>query len=115
MTMATRPRARERSHAARSWSRNRSAVRRGPTRPSNQPVAPIDQAEAVGFAVVAGRLDQALAAPSLAAPDPRQRGVKGNLHLILEVDIRIRKEGEQVRDIGGEVIPQIGLHQGGEG
>ena len=38
-----------------------------------------------------------------------------DLDLILKVEIRCGKEGEEVRHIGRELIPQIRLHEGGHG
>jgi hypothetical protein len=37
--------------------------------------------------------------------------VKGELHLILEIEVGVRQEGEQGRKIGGKLIPQISLDQ----
>jgi hypothetical protein len=95
------------------------AEQRGGALRANAPVepavAPSDQAEAVHLAVVTRRLDQALAAPPFAAPDPGKGGMEGNLHLILEVQIRVGKEGQQLRYIGGELIPQVRLHEVGQG
>jgi len=83
----------------------------GADAPVKPAVAPIDQAEAVGFLVVARGLDQALAAPPLATPDARECGMESNLDLVLEVAITLREEGAQVGHGGGELIPQSGLHE----
>ncbi len=84
--------------------------------PSVKPaVAPIDQAEAIGFAVVARGLDPALAAPPFGRPQARERGMPGDLHLILYVEIGAGEEGHQLRNIGGQLIPQISVHHVGQG
>ena len=58
-------------------------------------VAPVEQAEAHLLGVLAGGLHQALAPPPAAAPDPRQGGMQGDMHLILEVHIGLGQQGEQ--------------------
>lgn len=83
----------------------------GADAPVEPALAPIDQAKAVDLPVGAGGLDQALAASPFAAPDARERRVQGDLHLVLEVEISIRKESEQVGHSGGELIPQIRLNE----
>jgi hypothetical protein len=41
--------------------------------------------------------------------------VKGKLHLILEIEVGLRQQGEQGGKIGGKLIPQISLDQGRDG
>ncbi len=41
------------------------------------------------------------------APDAGERWVKGKLDLILEIQVGSRQLGEQVRQIGGKLCPQI--------
>ncbi len=37
--------------------------------------------------------------------------MKGELHLILQVEVCSRQQGEQVRQIGGKLLPQISFDQ----
>jgi len=74
-------------------------------------IAPVDQAKAVDLAVVSRCLDQALAAPTFAAPDTRESRVKGKLNLILQIEVGLRQQGDQTRQVGGKLIPQISLNQ----
>jgi hypothetical protein len=72
---------------------------------------PIHQAKAVDLAVVSRSLDEALSASPFATPDAREGRVKGKLDLILEVEVGSWQESQQVRKMGGKLIPQIGLDQ----
>ncbi len=70
-------------------------------------ISPVHQPKTVDLAVVARSFDETLAAPTLEAPDPRERGVKGKLHLILQVEIGSREERQQLGQISGKQTPQI--------
>src|SRR5262245_6712649 len=94
-TGAMRPRVRDRATAARTWAQKISAVRPGARGPSNQPPTLSDEAEAIDLVVGAGGLDQPLPATAFPAPDPRERGMKRILDLILEIEIGVRQEGQQ--------------------
>src|SRR6266851_5012143 len=72
-------------------------------------IAPVQQAKSIDFAVVSRGLDLALPASPLEAPDPRERRVKGELHLILQIQVGLRQEGEQRSKIGGKLSLQISL------
>lgn len=74
-------------------------------------IAPVEQAKAVDLAIIPGRFDQALASSILATPHPREGRVKGKLHFILQVEVSAWQKREQGRQVGGELIPQISLHQ----
>jgi hypothetical protein len=45
------------------------------------------------------------------APDACEGRVKGELHLILEIQVGSRQQGEQVRQIGGKLCPQISFDE----
>ena len=51
------------------------------------PVSPVHQPKAIGLAIIARSLDQTLATPTLEAPEAGERRMKGELHLILQVEI----------------------------
>src|SRR5216684_971548 len=74
-------------------------------------IAPIQQPKAVDLAVISRSLDQTLPAPSFPRPDTRECRVKGKLYLILEVEISMRHERKQFRQINGKLIPQVSFHQ----
>ncbi len=61
--------------------------------------------------VVARRFQEALPATPFLAPDARERGVKGKLHLILQGEISSRKPRQQFRQVGGKLTPQISFDQ----
>src|SRR5712691_7348422 len=72
-------------------------------------VAPIDQPKAVHFAVVAWGLDQTLPTPPLETPDACERRMKGELHLILQVEVGVWQSPEELWHIGRKLTPQISL------
>jgi hypothetical protein len=74
-------------------------------------ITPVQQAKAVDFAVIPRRLNQTLSASSFSRPDTREGRVKGHLHLILQVQIRMRHQWEQISQVGGKLIPQVSLNQ----
>jgi hypothetical protein len=37
--------------------------------------------------------------------------MKGKLHLILEIEISMRQTGQQIRQVGGKLIPQISFDE----
>jgi len=74
-------------------------------------ITPVDEAKAIHFAVVSRSLDQALLSSPFAAPDARERWMKGKLHLILEIEISMRQTGQQIRQVGGKLIPQISFDE----
>ena len=74
-------------------------------------IAPVEQAKPIDFPVVSRSLDQALPAPSFEAPDPRECRVKGELHLILQIQVGLWQEGKQSSKIGGKLIQEISLDQ----
>lgn len=45
------------------------------------------------------------------APDPRERRVKSELHLILQIQVGLRQEDKQGSKIGGKLSLQISLDQ----
>jgi len=107
MMIATRPRTLERATAARtceafdisSPSRGYSVIKPA--------ITPVHQPKAIDLAVIAGSLDQPLAASTFEAPEARQRRVKGELHLILQREICARQQCQPWRQIGGKLLPQI--------
>ena len=74
-------------------------------------IAPVHQAKAIDLAIVPRRFDQALPPSPFAAPDTRERRVKGHLHLILQIQVSVWQKREQIRQVGGKLIPQISLNQ----
>lgn len=74
-------------------------------------IAPVHQPKAVDFAVVSRGFDQALPTSSFQAPDTCERGVKGKLHLILQVEIGAREELKQMGQIGRKLVSQISFDQ----
>ena len=53
-------------------------------------VTPVNEPEAIDLVVGPRRFDQALATPTFATPHARQRGMKRELDLVLEIDISTR-------------------------
>ena len=82
------------------------------TDPLGGKVKPVDGAKPHQRPILAGRPDPALAASSLARPGPSQGGMQGELHLILDVEVRPRQEAQQVVDVRGDVVPEVRLDQG---
>ncbi len=78
-------------------------------------IAPIHQAKAVDLAVIARCLDQALPTSAFARPDTGERRVKGNLELILQIQVGLRQQSQQSWQVGGKLIPQISFHQSFDG
>src|SRR6266516_8078227 len=74
-------------------------------------ITPIHQAEAIDLPIIPRRLDQTLPASTFEAPEAREGRVKGKLHLILQIKISVWHQREQLRQIGGKLIPQISLNQ----
>jgi hypothetical protein len=74
-------------------------------------IAPVHQAEAIDLAIVPRRFDQALPTSPFEAPDTRESRVKGHLHFILQIEVSAWHKGEQIRQVGGKLIPQISFHQ----
>src|SRR5512135_80041 len=74
-------------------------------------VSPVDQPKAIDLAVLARRFHQPLPTTPFQAPDPRQGGMKGKLHLILQVEIGMRHQGEEMRQVRWELTPQINVDQ----
>jgi hypothetical protein len=92
MMIATRPRAIERTTAARTWeaydisgperrqSCHQTTYRASPPARSHRQMP-----------IITRSLDQALATPTLEAPETSERWMKGELHLILQVEIGTRE------------------------
>jgi hypothetical protein len=99
ITMAIRPRERERWTARRSWAHSGTARRPSASRPVQVAVAPVHQPEAVLLEVLAGRLHPPLPGAASPRPDPGQGRVQGDLDLVLEVQIRVAEQPEQARQI----------------
>src|SRR2546429_4952602 len=74
-------------------------------------IAPVHQAKAVDLAIIPRSLDQALPTSTLATPHTCEGRVKGNLHLILQIEVSAWHEREQIWQVGGKLIPQISLDQ----
>jgi len=70
-------------------------------------ITPVHQAKAVDLAIIPRRFDQALPSSTLATPHTRQCRVKGNLHLILQPEVSAWHKREQLRQVGGKLIPPI--------
>jgi hypothetical protein len=60
--------------------------------------------------VIARCLDQALPTSTFMRPDTGERRVKGNLDLILQIQVGLRQNSQQSRQVGGKLIPQISLN-----
>src|SRR5713226_8316748 len=60
------------------------------------PISPVYQPKAIDLAIIAWRFHQTLPTTSFQAPDPCERGVKGKLHLILQVEIGSREQRQQL-------------------
>src|SRR5438477_519794 len=100
MMIAPRPRAVERATAARTceaFDISRPSSRNPAIKPA---VPPVHQPEAIDLPVITWGFDQTLTASTLETPDPRERGVEGKLHLVLQIEIRSRKPRQQLRHIG---------------
>ena len=74
-------------------------------------ITPVYQAKAVHFPIIPRCFNQALPTPSFSRPNAREGGVKGHLHLVLQIEIGTRQQGEQAFQVGGKLIPQVRLHQ----
>jgi hypothetical protein len=73
-------------------------------------IAPIHQTKAIDLAVIARCLDQTLPTSTFMRPDTGERRVKGNLDLILQIQVGLRQNSQQSRQVGGKLIPQISLY-----
>jgi hypothetical protein len=78
-------------------------------------LTPSDEAEAIDLVVGARGLDQLLPATALPAPDPRKRGLKRQLDLILELEIGVWQEGPPCFHVWRYCLQEIGLDKGGNG
>src|SRR5437764_5525002 len=96
ITRAMRPRSLERATAARTCSQNTSAVRPGATRPSNQPSRQSSRPKPHTLRLSPGASRHSLPTSTLAAPHAREGWVKGDLHLILEIEVSAWHEREQL-------------------
>src|SRR6478752_3622959 len=97
MMIATRPRAFERATAARTceaFDISRASNGYSAIKPS---IAPVHQPKAIDLPIITRSFDQTLATSAFEAPEARQRRMKGELHLILQIEIGARQQGEQVR------------------
>jgi len=74
-------------------------------------ITPISQAEARDLPIICRRMDQPLPASTLLAPPTCEGRMKGHLHLIVQIEISVWHKREQLRQIGGKLIPQISLNQ----
>jgi hypothetical protein len=61
--------------------------------------------------VVSRSLNQALSPSAFETPESGQRWMKSKLHLILQIEISLRKTLQQFWQVGGKLIPQISLDQ----
>src|SRR2546421_5462156 len=111
ITMATRPRCLERATAARTCSQNTSAVRPAATRPSNQPSRQSSRPKPQTLRLSPGASRHSLLTSTLAAPHAREGRVKGDLHLILEIEVSAWHEREQLWQVGGKLTPQPSIEQ----
>src|SRR6266700_493713 len=74
-------------------------------------ITPVHQAKAVDLAILPRCFNQALPSSTLVRPHARQRRVKGHLHLILQIEVSTWHKREQLRQVGGKLIPQISLDE----
>ncbi len=86
----------------------RAARRPGARCQSNQPSRQSTSPKPYSLAVVARRLDQALAAASFAAPHARERRVQGDLDLILQVHVGSGQQPQQPGQVLGQLVPSSG-------
>jgi hypothetical protein len=92
MIIATRPRAFERATAVRTcetFDIGSPSCRNAAIKP---PISPVHQPKTVDLAIIARRFHQALPATPFQAPDPGEGRMKGELHLILQVEIGSREQ-----------------------
>ena len=61
--------------------------------------------------IIAWRFHQALPATPFQAPDPGEGRMKGELHLILQVEIGSREQRKPRGQVSRKLIPQIGFDQ----
>ena len=73
-------------------------------------LTPIHQTKAIDLTVIARCLDQTLPTSTLMRPDTGERWVKGHLDLILHIQVGLRQQSQQSRQVGGKLIPQISLN-----
>ena len=52
-------------------------------------ITPVQQTKAIDFPIIPRCFDQALPASSFSRPDAREGWVKGHLHLILQIEVRV--------------------------
>ena len=74
-------------------------------------IAPIHQAKSIDLAVVSRGLDEALPTAPFPTPESGKGRVKGELDLILQIEVGSRQQGQQIGKVGGKLIPQISLDQ----
>jgi hypothetical protein len=63
------------------------------------PIAPVHQSKAIDLAVLARRFHHPLPTTPFRALNPLKRGVKGKLHLILQVEMASREQRQELRHI----------------
>jgi hypothetical protein len=102
--MAIRPRPRGACHRAAQLGDQRGGAAAVGQREVQVPVAPVDQPKAAPFEVLAGRLHQPLAGPAGTRPHPGQRRVQRDLDLVLQIQVRMREESQQARQILAEQL-----------
>ncbi len=86
----------------------RSFGRKGAVEPA---VPPVDETEAMDLLVVARGFDPSLSRMTLAAPDSGQRRMQVELDLVLQVEISLGQKRQEVTDIRGNLIQQVGRNQ----
>src|SRR5690349_9039185 len=95
MTMATRPRSAGTCHSSTHLLAEHIGCA-SRSDPAIEPaITPVDQAKAIDLAIIPRCFDQPLPTSPLATPDTREGRMKGHLHLILQIQVRVRQECQQ--------------------
>ncbi len=74
-------------------------------------ITPVQQAKAIDFPIIPRCFNQALPASSFLRPDARESGVKGHLHLVLQIQVSLWQQGKQISQVVGKLIPKVSLNQ----
>lgn len=83
----------------------------GSKTPGAPALAPINGGKADGLEIDPWSPDQALTGMALPGPDPGQGRMMPHGHLILNVEVGPRQEGQQIGDIGRNLVPKIRLDE----
>ena len=79
------------------------------------PITPVYQPKTIDLAVIAWGFHYALPATSFQAPKPGECRMKGEVHLILQIEVCAWQECQQLRHVSLKLTPQISFNQVSDG